>query len=339
MENFDLSQLQNLLKKPQKSRNMQNLKKILGYLKFIPFFTDLRKDLPFEEVLECFRCLQCMSYSGNDLICKQGECVEHVFIVLHGKVVYENIQGEFFKDFEPGLVFAEDLLDQGRIDFCIRSFSNNTVLAYYCKEDYKKCLGKYREEKKIALVNFLCVQKVFNKWPKGLLIFWTSCLTEKKYEKGEIVFSRLESPDKVLILYEGELMLIGKTVKRLRSGEMLGFEELKNQEKYSSTCVVTQKSTVLVLCKFDFFRILPQLNPNPRAYLKTASRSRKIFSELTETKTISPSKVLEPKFKNGLRRSVENFRTIVPIKSIFYSGNMIRRRSFKSASSLRRLFN
>ena len=340
MENFDLSQLQNLLKRPKKSRNLQCLKKIQSYLKPLSFFADLRKDLPVDQVIECFRCVQSISYLGDDFICKQGDTVEHVYIVLHGRVVFENKQEEIFKDFDAGLIFGEDLLDTGFIDFSIRSYSSNTVLAYYSKDDYRKCLSKYREEKKIALVNFLSVQKQFIKWPKGLLILLSSCLTEKKFDKGEVLFNRLESPEKVLILYEGELMLIGKNVQRLRSGEMLGFEELKTQGKYSNTCMVTQKSNILALCKFDFLRILPQLQANQRGYLKSASRSRKIFCESIEGKPLfSPQKPIKSSFINGIRNSMDNFRGIVPMKSIHYPNTILKKRVAKSTSSLNRLYN
>jgi len=340
MDNFDLSQLQNLLKRPKKSRNLKCLKKIQSFLKSIPFFADLGKDLPVNEVIECFRCVQSMNYTGDDIIRNQGDTVEHIYIVLQGRVVFENAQDEIFKDFEPGLVFGEDLLDTGMIDFSIRSYSSTTVLAYYSKDDYRKCLSKHREEKKIALVNFLSVQKQFTKWPKGLLIFLSSCLTEKKLEKGEILFSRLESPDKVLILYEGELMLIGKNVQRLRSGEMLGFEELRTSGKYSNTCMVTQRSTVLVLCKFDFLRILPQLQPSQRGYLKSASRSRKIFNDMAEAKPFfSPQKVIRSNFSKGTRLSMDNIRAIIPMKSIHHSNTLLKKRVAKSTSSLNRLYN
>ncbi len=97
MESFDLSQLQNLLKKSPKSRTLQNLKKIQSYLKNISFFDDLRKDLPPEQLTDCFKYLHSSIFSGNETICKKGEVVDKVFILIHGKVVFEDVNFNIFK--------------------------------------------------------------------------------------------------------------------------------------------------------------------------------------------------------------------------------------------------
>src|SRR5574343_387374 len=102
MENFDLSQLLNLLKKSPKSRSLQNLKKVQFYLKNIQFFEDLNKDLLPEQLTECFRYLHSSVFSGNDSICIKGEIIDKVFIVVHGKVVFEDNDCKILKSFEIG---------------------------------------------------------------------------------------------------------------------------------------------------------------------------------------------------------------------------------------------
>jgi CRP-like cAMP-binding protein len=323
MENFDLSQLQNLLKKSPKSRTLQNLKKIQSYLKTISFFDDLRKDLPPEQLTECLKTLYSSVFSGNETICKKGEIVEKVFILIHGKVVFEDSNCNIFKSFDLGMIITETLITNESINFDIKSFSASTVLVFFLKDDYKRLLGKYREEKKMALANFLTVQKSFISWRKGLILTLVSDGFFSVFEKGETVFLSLESPSQVFILFEGELMLVGKNVSRIDTVQILGFEEVKNNEKFSNTCIATRKSKLLTLFKHDALKIISLMN-NQRSPLKTASMTfqERFSDEEGIRRQNNRQRFLSTAVRWASRVSLDS---MVSYSSISYSGKRARK--------------
>ena len=318
MESFDLSQLLNLLKKSPKSRSLQNLKKIQFYLKNIQFFEDLNKELSPDQLTDCLKYLHSKVYSGNDTICLKGELIDKVFIVVHGKVVFEDSDCKILKSFEIGKVVTENFLGIEPIDFYIKSFSARTILVYYIKEDYRRLLGKYREGKKLALVNFLSVQKVFLKWPKCLLINLASNAFVQVYQKGETLYERQEVPNEVYILHEGELMIMGKTVSRIDSVYILGLEEMRQNERYSGTCIVTRKSKILVLSYHDAMKIIQIQNQRyTQSFSNFNSNFRTSSQEIRpDTRKNSRQRLVSTSLRWGSRVS---FDSMVSYSSVFHS--------------------
>lgn len=334
MESFDLSQLLNLLKKPPKSRSLQNLGRIQFYLKNVQFFEDLNKDLAPAQLAECLKYLHSKVYSGNDSICVKGELIDKVFIVVHGKVVFEDSDCKILKSFGIGKVVTENFLGIEPIDFDIKSFSSQTILVYYTKEDYKRLLGKYREGKKLALVNFLSVQKVFLKWPKCLLISLASNAFMQVYQKGETLYERQDTPNEVFILHEGELMIMGKTVSRIDSVYIFGLEEMRQNERYNGSCMATRKSKILVLSKYDAMKIIQVQN---QRYIQSFSSSNSNFR--TSSQEISPNirknsrqRLVSTSLRWGSRVS---FDSMVSYSSVFHSHK--KRKVAVSYTSLKQL--
>jgi signal-transduction protein with cAMP-binding, CBS, and nucleotidyltransferase domain len=252
MENWELAELQSLLNKQPKCRKIEELKKIQGYLRELVFFKELRKDVTGEEMVECCRFLRCQRFFSGEVVWEMGNVSDKVFVVLTGKVLYKNAENSVLRSYNEGQIFGEELLLT--IGKCVTAVAdiNSTLLGYYLKEDYMRILNKHREEKKMALVNFLQAQKVFAKWPKWAVIELCFYLAEKTFEKGKVLFNKDDSAKYVYIIVDGEAVSISKDVKRLSSGEVIGLDEMKLSNIYNFMCVISRKSTLLLLSRYDF---------------------------------------------------------------------------------------
>lgn len=254
MDTFEISHLQNLLKKPPASRTQRNIKKIQSYLRSLLFFQDIRKDLPSEDLLECCKHLQCQSYYQGQLITNSQDLSFKIFIILKGKVVYKNNQNETLRSYTEGSVFGDSILTT-TTEYSIYSNSSLAVIGFYSEAKYKTILGKYREEKKIALANFLNSQKAFNKWPKGSIIELVKHTVEINYDKGAEIFKKGEDADGFYIVLDGEVVMIGRIVSRLENGEIFGIEDVKDCKARSCSCVASRKSVFLFVSKWDYSNI------------------------------------------------------------------------------------
>jgi hypothetical protein len=252
MESFELNHLKNLLAKPPDSRSFNILKKIHSYLRFFAFYQDLSKDLSIDSLLDCCRKLNSQTFRADEFVVSLDEPLNKVYIVLSGKVIYKNEYNETIRKYGEGMFFGEEFLDIVPKHTYILSYSNNTILGYYSKEQYVQLLSKHREQQKIALVNFLQAQKQFTKWPKGSLIDLAFVLKRKVLEQGTKVYARHDLPKYVYIIFEGEAIIIAKGVSRLQTGDIIGLEEMKANKNYLSTCTVSRKSTILLLNRYDY---------------------------------------------------------------------------------------
>lgn len=312
MEKFELSHLQNLLKKSQTSRTAAHIKKIQSYLRTLSFFQDIKKDLTTNDLINCCKCLQSKSFFPSEVIYDNYEIIDKVFIVLKGKVVYKNLVNQVLKSFSQGMIFAEDLLngDPGR-GFRIIAETSSTILGYFTKEDYYNILGKYREERRAAISNFLQAQKHFSKWPKGNVIELCKHIYEENYEKGTILFNKNDLPSEIFIISDGELICIDRDVKRKGPGDIVGLEDLKENKLRSFTCVVSRKSILFVLCKCDYVKIqslwmekIPSSSFLDYRQRSESIRSRKIIRVRSSSTYFSKKRSVGTASNTSIRRSL-----------------------------------
>lgn len=255
MESKDVLQLKHLLDHPQKLAKDFYLNKLQSYLRYLKFFQDLSNDLPVQHYILCCRHLKSQSFNCGELICESEKVLDRVYIIFKGKVMFKALQGEVMRTYSEGVMFGENLLFVKKCkDFHIVA-KQNCTLGYYLAADYKKLLEKYREEKRIALANFLAGQKSFANWKKSKIMEIIPYLISESYEKNHMLFTSQEPSDYIYIVIEGEIILFfSENISRLGIGSIIGIEEIKDSKLRNYSCATSTRSTLLTLSKYDFLR-------------------------------------------------------------------------------------
>ena len=252
MEDREFLRFQSILESHRKLNNAFYLNQLQSYLCKIKFFDDLSKDFLPEDYTKCIKCLKLAIFCSGDVISENEQILDKVYIIVKGTVLFRSTFGSILRVYEEGLIFGESLLNaKTPKGFDIIS-EEDTTLVYFSSYDYKKLLERYREHKRIALVNFLGAQKSFVNWRKSNIMELIPYLIEKVYEKGETVFYMNEAADKIFIVIDGEVILFKEIAKRVSVGAIIGLEDLQENQVRSYSCVASTRSTLLLLSKSDY---------------------------------------------------------------------------------------
>lgn len=197
--------------KPREFRNYGDLEEVL---KKIPFFSKFPSEIR-EKLLKCAVLKQ---YSPEDVIIKQGDPGDSMFVILSGSIKIQKKSPEFgnhkivVNSMYEGDTFGElALLSEGMDENIKRSATckscDNTILLGISKEDYKSILLYEMQNDIMAKVNFFKSLTVFEDLSGISLIPLASNIEFFTYKIDERIIQAGEKPKGLYMIYKGRCNL------------------------------------------------------------------------------------------------------------------------------------
>lgn len=233
----------------------------------------LFQDVKREELPSLVQCLQSFSYQAGDLIIKQHDEGDRLFILVEGsaQVEIEDMAGnskvvtyltgnEFFGEIA--------LLNSGERTASVRATEECSVL-YLKRKDFDSflSLNPERKEKIMATLDYLRVIKalpLFKGLDSSTINLFASRMTKETFKKGEDIIKQGDEGDKFYIILEGSVNVHvtrddnkDHNVAVLGHGEYFGEIALfKNIPRTASVTADTEKVLVISLQKKDFIKAI-----------------------------------------------------------------------------------
>ena len=235
----------------------------------IILFQDIKK----AELPSLVQCLQSVSYQTGDLIIKQHDEGDRLFILVEGsaqveigdlagnsKVVSYLTGNEFFGEIA--------LLNSCERTASVRATEECTAL-YLKRKDFDSflSLSPERKEKIMATLEYLRVIKalpLFKGLDSSMINLFASKMAKESYKKGEDIIKQGDEGDKFYIILEGSVDVHAKMedgkeqgVARLGRGEYFGEIALfKNIPRTATVTADTDEVLVISLQKDQFMKAI-----------------------------------------------------------------------------------
>ena len=233
----------------------------------------LFQDVKREELPSLVQCLQSVSYQTGDLIIKQHDDGDRLFVLVEGsaQVEIEDLAGnskvvtyltgnEFFGEIA--------LLNSGERTASVRATEECTVL-YLKRKDFDSflSLNPERKEKIMATLDYLRVIKalpLFKGLDSSIINLFASRMTKETFTKGNDIIKQGDEGDKFYIILEGNVLVHvirddnkDHNVATLSRGEYFGEIALfKNIPRTATVTAETDKVLAISLQKKDFTKAI-----------------------------------------------------------------------------------
>lgn len=235
----------------------------------IILFQDVKK----EELPSLIQCLQSVTYETGDLIIKQHDDGDRLFILASGsaQVEIEDLAGntkvvsyltgnEFFGE----IALFKDIPRTASV----RATAECTLL-YLKRKDFDNFLGlnPERKEKIIATLEYLRVIKavpLFKGIDSSIINLFASKMSKESFNKGEDIIKQGDDGDKFYIILEGKVKVHvvrddnkDHDVATLGRGEYFGEIALfKNIPRTATVTAETESTLLISLQKADFMKAI-----------------------------------------------------------------------------------
>ena len=216
-------------------------------------------------------CLHSVSYDEGDLIIKQHDQGDRLFIIAEGKVQVEINDlaghGHVVSYIMSEEFFGEiSLLTEGPRTASVRACEPTAVL-YIKKKDFDNFLhlNPERKEKVLATLNYLRLIKsipLFRELDSSLINLLAGKMVKEEFKEGEAIINQGDEGDKFYVILEGECEVSvdrddkkNHQVARLAKGEYFGEIALIRDIPRTATIKASTADTlVLSLQKTGFCR-------------------------------------------------------------------------------------
>lgn len=195
-------------KKPKEKRDYVAL---LSKFSKLPFFSKFPK--PIQMML--LEISELVTYKTGDIIIKQGDLGECMFVILNGSVTIHRKAAEFrnfniiVNSLYDGEAFGElSLLNNPKESDIRRTAScvagENTTLVSISKSNYRHIILDQMHNDIIERIQFIKDFKFFSSQPWLSLIPFASSLEAKTFRVGEVILEQGETPSGMYIIYQGQ---------------------------------------------------------------------------------------------------------------------------------------
>ncbi|OMJ79869.1 hypothetical protein SteCoe_20012 [Stentor coeruleus] len=195
-------------KKPKEKRDYTAL---LTKFSKLPFFAKFPK--PIQMML--LEISELVTYKTGDIIIKQGDLGECMFVILNGSVTIHRKAAEFrnfniiVNSLYDGEAFGElSLLNNPKESDIRRTAScvagENTTLVSISKTNYRHIILDQMHNDIIERIQFIKDFKFFSNQPWLSLIPFASSLEAKTFRVGEVILEQGEIPSGMYIIYQGQ---------------------------------------------------------------------------------------------------------------------------------------
>ena len=233
----------------------------------------LFQDVKREELPSLVQCLQSVSYEAGDLIIKQHDEGDRLFILIEGsaQVEIEDMAGNSkVVSYLTGNEFFGEiaLLNSSERTASVRATEDCSVL-YLKRKDFSSflSLNPERNEKIMATLDYLRVIKalpLFKGLDSSIINLFASKMTKESYAKGDDIIKQGEEGDKFYIILQGNVNVHvvrdddkDHSVAILGRGEYFGEIALfKNIPRTATVTADTDEVLVISLQKSDFMRAI-----------------------------------------------------------------------------------
>ena len=267
-----------ILATPPKERSESDVMQVVGYMKALPFFTELVGNLDNDALIQCCQVMTVEHYDSYQFVFREGSIGTAFYVILRGsvhilKTEKGNLQSEL-AELKAGDSFGELALISSELRAGSAVCREHTSLGKLTKTDYLRILGKSQTVKLTKKVDLLQNNPIFARWTKYSLQKFSYFFSEKVFHRKQIVFKSGSEVNEIFFIQHGDFQLSahiqipvyrvngGKKknmecqaeVTLVSSGELLGaFEALKGvKHRYDCVCYSTTGS-VLAISKRDFF--------------------------------------------------------------------------------------
>jgi CRP-like cAMP-binding protein len=264
----------------------------------------------------CCKYLHHQFFLKDSYVFRMGDPGSRFFIIIQGKVAVEVLRksskGE--EEFEeivelgPGSAFGELALESDKPRSASIKCKEDSHFIYLEKQDYVALISKLIQRRRENNVNFLQKLPALATCTRGMLTKLTYALSEKVFNKGQVVYLEGQPAQEIFLIKKGEFEFYkqisaensGNLKKKTKNkqknfkiasyglGEMFGEEDtLQNKPRNNSCLCVQDKSVLMVIGKNvknrqDFFKQLKQHQDLIEIVLKRMKDKIRDFNKRTE---------------------------------------------------------
>ena len=233
---------------------------------------------PYSHII-CCRYLKYEFCDQNKYLFKYGDKGTRFYVIISGKVGVEvpmsNSKGETHMVevmvLNSGAAFGELALESSKPRAASIKCKAPSHFMYLEKSDYNRLISRLITDKRNEMVDFIHSLPLFNHLTKGNLTKLSYIFKEKKFSKGQVVYSEQDLSEDVFFVKEGEFEFLRsvffkqsrntsgikrtflaktKKVANLGTGEMFGELEVFESVPRKDTCKCSSASaTVLRVSK------------------------------------------------------------------------------------------
>lgn len=230
----------NICDLPDKHRDDLQKKELLDWCQSCVFFQSFSQ-YTCKEV--CSR-LFTKRFRGGELIIKEGEIGDCMYIIVKGRVEIRK-QNVYLDSIGQKNVIGETALESN----CLRTASviakADTTVLVLNKEDYHKVVSRQRHILRLDIVNLLRRIPVFQDFMVSKLERMAWRMLIMNYPADQVIYKQRQAPNGVYFIKEGSINLIFDAVIKVK-GKIPGSQNLEIADKTCSLLVKTVK-------KGDFF--------------------------------------------------------------------------------------
>lgn len=219
-------------------------------------------NLSTKEVETLIRAMECVRFEADDMIIKQGDIGDYLYVVKEGKVKFIVDDVEVGNG-EAGAVVGELALlyDAPRAATVV---AETACTLYRVSQDtFRRIQAAYVLSNDDATRKVIKSNKVFSGLPDEIINELASCLFQKKFKKGEVLIKKGDPLNEVYFVQEGHILAkdisIGGTKYanlKIKPGDSFGERALVMRENAPGTGECLTDGVVWVLTGERFYRIL-----------------------------------------------------------------------------------
>jgi CRP-like cAMP-binding protein len=226
----------------------------------------LFRDLPEADLVLLAAACKPRSLPKGAVVLRQGEPGESLFVIVSGtvEILREQAVGrpEFIAELMPDDVFGEmALLGDGRRSRTVRATSP-VLLLEISRGDFEGLVltrfSREQIETAIQKLAFLHRAPLSRNWSSAAMAAFTRRCQILEFTPGRVLVTEREPNHFFYVVYEGELSVLvgGKRVAKLGSGDFFGEISLLQNSVASATILAVNMGRCLVLSRKDFLEFI-----------------------------------------------------------------------------------
>lgn len=263
-------------------------------LMLLPFFRSLNP--AFSEFL--IRSASVYQYTTDMLICRAGESVRDLYVLLSGQAAVYRVSGsqkQFVSVLSDSSVFGEGgfFLGAPRAADIIATQTSMVLVVPYNEEVLNKYLNKEKVEQVVQrfwVQHALSHSEFFKNFPSDSLDRLMFCGQIQNIKSGQILFKEGDLAQEAFVLIQGRLSVQKKliTINSLIQGAFFGeIAFLLNGGSRSATIIAERDTVVLAINRNEFFKMLSE-----NLYLaKEIQRLAQRRAEADRTRATQPTRL------------------------------------------------
>lgn len=332
--NFELTDLIVLLNTLPSQRTSKDIETLQKLTRNFNFFRQIISDYEEKTYIECLTYLKYVFFEKNKIVCKAGDNGDYFYIILQGsvKVLVPDEVGRNLTEcanLVPGCAFGEFALLKNKPRSATVIATDDCHFAMLCKKDYLRILGIF-EKKFDDIAIFLKALPIFSAWGLNTLVRLSYYFHPIHCKRNQKLFKEGAPADFIYIVRKGEMELskeiivdfpskvvIGNfgrplpSIKKNRShlegrmyiigcGELIGYEEVLNNEVYTQTCkCYSTNAELLQISGVEFKRRIRNEESLNMLAEKTVFRKNHITSTVQMIKEIQSPKASKIHIKSN----------------------------------------